>query len=145
MGSFPSRLSRSLKVHPSKLDWVNQTFMYKVAGTQKGFAEALEVSVDTVRKFLKGKAISRSNFQDFCEALELDWCEAAFVKDETDAAQAAVSNVARVDNSNQSFESTQASNLRIFLSYNRSIRPDELVALYLHNALRQQHNIFIDL
>lgn len=144
MGSFPSRLSRSLKVHPSKLDWVNQTFMYKVAGTQKGFAEALEVSVDTVRKFLKGKAISRSNFQDFCEALELDWCEAAFVKDETDAAQAAVSNVARVDNSNQSFESTQASNLRIFLSYNRSIRPDELVALDLHNALRQQHNIFID-
>lgn len=144
MGSFPSRLSRSLKVHPSKLDWVNQTFMYKVAGTQKGFAEALEVSVDTVRKFLKGKAISRSNFQDFCEALELDWCEAAFVDNEADTTQTAVSKDVSVDNLQQPSAYKQTANLRIFLSYNRSIRPDELVALDLHNALRQQHNIFID-
>ncbi|MEL6352503.1 MAG: AAA-like domain-containing protein [Cyanobacteria bacterium J06627_28] len=148
MGAFPSRLSRSLKVHPSKLDWVNQTFMYKVAGTQKGFAEALEVSVDTVRKFLKGKAISRSNFQDFCEALELDWCEAAFVDGEAGAAPSTVSETVSkdigVDNSPQSSACEQTANLRIFLSYNRSIRPDELVALDLHNALRQQHNIFID-
>ncbi|EDX85942.1 hypothetical protein S7335_3645 [Synechococcus sp. PCC 7335] len=119
--------------------------MHKVAGTQRGFAEAMGVSVDTVRKFLKGKAISRSNFQDLCEGLELDWCEMAFADDSSVTTQASeTAPLEGADRSKQSADSNQSANCRIFLSYNRNIRPDELVALDLHNALRKQHNIFID-
>lgn len=76
------KLSRSLSVPASKLAQLNQAVVRQGFDTQKNFAEALEMHPDTVRKFRKGKPISRLNFQTLCEALELDWGDWAFVDEE---------------------------------------------------------------
>ena len=45
--------------------------------TQRALAEAAEMSLSTVRNFLKGKNISRENFLDICELLGLNFEEVA--------------------------------------------------------------------
>ena len=70
-------MSRSLRVVPQYINKV------KLARQRNGFprdidlAEALELSRDTVSKFLNGKPVAHLNFLELCRILALDWREIA--------------------------------------------------------------------
>jgi hypothetical protein len=82
-------MARTLKVKPDSLERVNRTFDRNGHYTQEDFGEGINLHPDTVRKFLKGKAVSRKSFFDICEALELDPLEITFESDGADHALAA--------------------------------------------------------
>ncbi|MEM9092586.1 MAG: helix-turn-helix transcriptional regulator [Cyanobacteria bacterium P01_F01_bin.53] len=73
---------RSLSVLPNKLPQLERAIIRQGFDTQATFAEAINIGVDTIRKFRQGKAISRRNFIEICEALELDWQDWAFEEEE---------------------------------------------------------------
>lgn len=83
MSSTKSSVPTSVCVHPSKLEQVNRVLVRQGFDTKANFArDTLEIHPDTLRKFEQGKKVSRRTFQDICAALELDWCEMAYVKEE---------------------------------------------------------------
>lgn len=68
-------MSRSLKVHRDCIDQV------KVALTRNGYPSQQSLAYDTglalatVSKFLTGKAVAHTNFEELCRKLDIDWRE----------------------------------------------------------------------
>ena len=68
---------RGICVRTESIEKVKSALIRNGYTTQRALAEAAEMSLSTVRKFLKGENISRANFLDLCERLGLDFEEVA--------------------------------------------------------------------
>ena len=68
---------RGICVRSESIEKVKSALIRNGYTTQRALAEAAEISLSTVRNFLKGKNISRANFLDICEYLELNFEEVA--------------------------------------------------------------------
>jgi DNA-binding Xre family transcriptional regulator len=69
------RNARSLQVLPAHIEKVKQAYNRSGYSTQKALADIIGISVNTLFKFLTGKAIEKLNFQEICRELDLDWKE----------------------------------------------------------------------
>ena len=68
---------RGICVRRESIEKVKSALIRNGYTTQGALAEAAEISLSTVRNFLKGKNISRENFLDICELLGLNFEEVA--------------------------------------------------------------------
>lgn len=66
-----ARMSRSLQIHPDRVEYVKQKFRTAME-TQQELANALMLSRDTVNAFLNGKKVDRINFLELATRLNLD-------------------------------------------------------------------------
>ncbi|HBE19827.1 MAG TPA: hypothetical protein DEG17_20420 [Cyanobacteria bacterium UBA11149] len=71
----------SLKVAPPYIDKVKNALMRNGFPRQQDLAEAVEISRDTVSKFLNGKPINYLNFVVLCDKLNFNWKEIADFQD----------------------------------------------------------------
>ncbi len=76
-------MSRSIKIKQSSLDQVKTTLNRQGFLSQSAFADALGISLSTVSKFLNGKTIDFTYFQEICEYLGLNWQDIASNPSET--------------------------------------------------------------
>jgi len=74
---------RSLRVRAGCIEKVKQAFILSDFSTKEDLAKHLGLSPNTARSFLKGTAIDRSNFQEICRELSLDWRDIADLGDFT--------------------------------------------------------------
>lgn len=81
-------MPRSLQVAPEYIDRVKKALLRNGFARQEDLAEALEISRDTVSRFLNGKPVGYPNFTDICERLKLDWEEIADLGTSQDAPSA---------------------------------------------------------
>ena len=70
-------MPRSLKVVPEYIDKVKLALQRNGFPRQQDLAEALELSRDTVSKFVNGKPVDYLNFLELSKKLALDWQEIA--------------------------------------------------------------------
>ena len=68
---------RGICVRTESINQVNSALIRNGYVSQKALAEACQISLSTVRNFLKGKRVSRSNFLDLCDHLGLNFEEIA--------------------------------------------------------------------
>ena len=68
---------RGICVRTESIEKVKSALIRNGYTTQRALAEAAEISLSTVRNFLKGKNIDRENFLDLCELLGLNFEEVA--------------------------------------------------------------------
>ncbi len=66
-------MSRSLRVHPNYIHGVKTAFKRSGCPRQQDLASDLEVSLDTVSKFLNCRPVDHSNFIKISTRLKLDW------------------------------------------------------------------------
>jgi hypothetical protein len=74
-------MARSLKIKDWYIPRVKTALRRAGYTSQKDLASKLEMSVDTVHKFLNGKPIDTLNFIDVSKALHFDWEEIADMED----------------------------------------------------------------
>lgn len=70
-------MARSLRVIPEYTDKVKLALARNGFPRQQDLAEELELSRDTVNKFVNGKSVDYLNFRELCRTLALDWQEIA--------------------------------------------------------------------
>lgn len=70
-------MSRSLRVAPEYIKKVNAALLPNGFPRQQDLAETLEISRDTVSRFLTGKPVGFLNFTEICRVLALKWEEIA--------------------------------------------------------------------
>ncbi|HEY9601329.1 MAG TPA: helix-turn-helix domain-containing protein [Allocoleopsis sp.] len=68
-------MPRSLKVVPEYIDKVKLALQRNGFPRQQDLAEDLELSRDTVSKFVNGKPVDYLNFLELSKKLALDWQE----------------------------------------------------------------------
>lgn len=66
-------MPRSLRVHPEYVNQVKSAVRRNGYPRQRDLAEDLQISLDTVNKFLNGKAVDYLNFLEICQRLAQDW------------------------------------------------------------------------
>lgn len=71
---------RSLQVRPDAIERVKKAYQRSGYSTQQSLAEAVELHLDTVSRFLNGKPVDRLNFFDLCETLSLNSGEIAWLE-----------------------------------------------------------------
>ena len=67
-------MSRSLRVRAECLEWVKLSIRRNGLPNQRALAEATELSLATITKFLSGKPVDRATFVEICSQLNLE-CE----------------------------------------------------------------------
>ena len=67
---------RSFRVRPECIEQVKSAYQRRYA-RQEDLSKDAAIGLDTVRKFLNGKSVSRENFWQLCQRLELEWEEIA--------------------------------------------------------------------
>lgn len=70
-------MARSLRVIPEYTDKVKLALARNGFPRQQDLAEELELSKDTVNKFVNGNSVDYLNFRELCRTLALDWQEIA--------------------------------------------------------------------
>ena len=65
-------MSRSLRASDAGIKQIKSA-MKQSGFTQKALAEALGISRSVITVLFRGEAIERSNFEELCKFLELDW------------------------------------------------------------------------
>lgn len=78
-------MPRSLKVAPEHVNTVKLALQRNGFPRQQDLAEELELSRDTVNRFLNGKAVDYLNFLEICRKLALDWKDVAGLSDRSDS------------------------------------------------------------
>jgi WD40 repeat protein len=68
---------KSIRVRPECVKQVKLALVRQGYASQQALAQHAQLGLDTVRKFLNGKPISRENFFELCRLLDIDWLDLA--------------------------------------------------------------------
>jgi hypothetical protein len=66
-------MSRSLKVHPDRIEGAKLSLKRNGFPNQKILAEEVGLAISTVNNFLNGKPVDYHSFKSVCDCLNLDW------------------------------------------------------------------------
>ena len=72
-------MPRSLRVQEDYIDKVKLALNRNGFPSQRSLAEDVGLALATVNKFLTGKAVDYTTFEELCRKLELDWREISTV------------------------------------------------------------------